>query len=86
MAKKPRSRHVKKNKEQTSASVASVAGRLLSDPTFEEDRAWLFGLAMKDTTADTADRVHALRVLGKLDALKMLAGSALTQHGGSSGV
>lgn len=70
-----------KNQEQTSSSVASVAGRFLSDPTFEADRQWLYSIAVGDKTADDADRATALRILGKLDALKILAGSALTQHG-----
>ena len=67
-------------RERTSKTVASVAGRILSDSTFEDDRDWLYRIATKDTTADTEDATHALRILGKLDALKMLAGSALTQH------
>ena len=70
----------KKNTEQTSKTVASVAGRLLSDHMFEKDREWLYHIALNDPTADSIDAEHALRILGKLDALKMLAGSALTQH------
>lgn len=71
----------KKNTEQTSEPIASIAGRVLSGNALKNFETWLQTIALFDPTADNQDKVIALEGLKLLEDVKRLAGSALTQRG-----
>ena len=70
----------KPSTERTSASVASLAGKLLAGKNIQEAEAWLESIVQTDDACDDNDRQHALVLLGALTAMRTLAGSALTQR------
>lgn len=67
------------NNEQTSESVASIAGRLLSSQSLSDAENWLLSITLWDQDADDLDKHHAMTLLGALAGLRKIAGSALTQ-------
>jgi len=69
-----------KAKEKTSIPIATVAGRLLNGRGLVEAERWLRNLTLYDTSATDEDRTNALTILGAIEGMRRLAGSALTQR------
>lgn len=65
--------------ERTSASIATVAGQLLSGTNYGDAHAWLQRVSI-DPKQSAGDRANAVTLLGVLDSVKRVAASALTQR------
>jgi hypothetical protein len=66
------------NREQTSAAVASIAGELLNGNKFSVAVTWLEEVSMSANYSAT-DHAQAAVILTVIEAVRSVAGSALTQ-------
>lgn len=66
--------------EQTSASIASIAGQILNGKALKAAEAWLNRCAAQQATTPEEDTTHALTLLGVLASVRSVAASALTQR------
>lgn len=68
----------KAGSERTSSAIAKMASQLLAGRSFQSAEAWLHTVA-DDPTSETETRGHAVVLLGILQQMRRVAGSALTQ-------